>query len=231
MRIINLSSLSKPLQVAVKAALQETSALNGTKVVDKSGNPLKVYHGSPKHFEKFSSDYLGTNGRAEGLGFYFTSNKEVAEGYTEGKGKLFEVFLDIKKPLQDTRKVLKKPELKKFIKALDPTGENYLSNWGDVSYEGYQAVLEAAVEGELSGSDNDLDIIHSIFNVASTTFDEFFKLLHMQLGYDGTIIREASWGDQSIYIVYSPEQIYPATGTTKASTRTIRLFRGLEQKT
>jgi hypothetical protein len=44
------------------------------------------YHGSPNAFQEFSYEFMGRNGTAEGYGFYFTSDREIAEGYAEGRG-------------------------------------------------------------------------------------------------------------------------------------------------
>ena len=70
----------------------------GSKVVDETGNPLKVYHGGAK-FDKFDNSYDGT--------YYFTTDKKLAEQYAKdyvddlgrkGLGETKEVILNIKNP-------------------------------------------------------------------------------------------------------------------------------------
>ena len=41
------------------------------------------------------------NGTTEGIGFYFTDNQSIAKGYADkgDAGKLYEVYLNISKPL------------------------------------------------------------------------------------------------------------------------------------
>ena len=59
---------------------------SGSKIVDKSGKPLTVYHGSPDEFDEF----MGAT--------YFTEDYFNADGYA-GDGTVYEVYLSIKKPL------------------------------------------------------------------------------------------------------------------------------------
>jgi hypothetical protein len=166
-----------------------------------------AYHGSPKEFQDFSYEYLGTNGTAEGFGFYFTSDKSIAEGYADG-GMLRKAVLDIKKPLSSTRFTISKPEFAKFLKELDSTGEGYLSNWGETNFEGYDKVLNTAVEGEFSGSDNDVDLISGVIQGSGLNPEPIYQVLKKTLGYDGIIVDRASWGyDQTIYIVFNNNQI------------------------
>jgi hypothetical protein len=94
-------------------AYKEFPELKGTKVVNESGEPLVVYHGTQRKFDKFEiPSYFGdvkyaTEGGAEmamggKAGIYFSSNKEGASTYTQlrkgKKGYLKEAYLDIKNP-------------------------------------------------------------------------------------------------------------------------------------
>ena len=194
---------------------------NGSKVVDDNGNLKVVYHGSPADFNTFSLKYLGTNGTNEGYGFYFTDSKRIAEGYSKGRegqqngpaGRLFEVYLDIKKPLSDTEVTMSRAQFKKLLielnKQVDADGEplEFLSNYGDVSWEGLNKVLNYAMEIEYDGSDSDVNMVHSIINACGDK-ELVFDLLRKVTGYDGIIVNEATWGgDQTIYIAFHPEQI------------------------
>ena len=136
-----------------------TSAANAAKVVDENGEPLAVWHGSPSDFNEFSLRYLGTNGTAEGYGFYFTDRRAVAESYARGteaqrhqgaNGRLFEVFLNIAKPLSNERVTMTREEFRRFLRELnrqtDADGNplELLSNYGDAAYEGAEAVMNEA---------------------------------------------------------------------------------------
>lgn len=172
----------------------------------KAGSYI-AYHGSPREFRDFSYKYLGNHGTVEGFGFYFTNNKQIAEGFANG-GMLKRVILDIKKPLNFIGLSISKQDLEVFLKTLDPTGEGYLSNWGDSNYEGYQQVLNTAIEGEFSGSDNDVDLISGIIQAAGGNAELVYKVLKQTLGYDGIIVNNPSWGgNQIIYVVFDNSQI------------------------
>lgn len=199
---------------------EQAKFFKDSKVTDSEGNLKVVYHGSPADFNTFSLDYLGTNGTAEGYGFYFTDRKNVAEGYANsyeveggGAGKLFEVYLNIKKPLSDSKLTITKAQFKKFLTKLngyvDSNGDrlDVLSNYGDVEWEGLNAVLNTALETEYDYCDSDVDLIQSIIN-GCRDMKAVFNVLRDTVGYDGIIVNEASWGgDQTIYIAFHPEQI------------------------
>ena len=56
-----------------------------SKVVDSSGNPLRVYHGTTRDFSEFSRKY-GTVENYHGRGFYFTSSPEDMNLNYAGEG-------------------------------------------------------------------------------------------------------------------------------------------------
>ena len=59
---------------------------SNSKVIDKNGNPLIVYHGSQSKFSKFNGDS------------YFTDDWYNADGYASGE-YVYEVYLTIRNPL------------------------------------------------------------------------------------------------------------------------------------
>lgn len=79
------------------AKVSETPSLSGTKVVDASGKPLTVYHGSGVDFETFDEAHTGRGNDSFGSGFYFTTSKEAASGYGE---HLKSVQLNIQNPIE-----------------------------------------------------------------------------------------------------------------------------------
>jgi len=64
---------------------------------------LVVYHGSGNQFNEFLHRYMGINGNAHGRGFYFTEDKSYAEGYKKENGQLLEGYLNISKPVSETK--------------------------------------------------------------------------------------------------------------------------------
>lgn len=82
-----------------------------SKVVDDAGRPLIVYHGTGTTIEAFDPSFTGKGNDQYGSGFYFTTDKSTAEGYTtatiNGQKKLggddapniIPVYLNIRHPL------------------------------------------------------------------------------------------------------------------------------------
>ena len=88
-------------------ALKTAQFFKDSKVRDDNGNLMVMYHGTeanvgiPKEhwFNTFDIDKAGNHGTMLGNGFYFTSEKTHAEQYAHTKGNIYEVYLNIKKPL------------------------------------------------------------------------------------------------------------------------------------
>lgn len=53
-----------------------------SQVVDGQGRPLIVYHGTGTSIEEFLPEFTGQGNDQYGSGFYFTTDRETAEGYT-----------------------------------------------------------------------------------------------------------------------------------------------------
>jgi|GEM_PF-3923110 hypothetical protein len=70
---------------------------SNSKVVDKEGKPLVVYHGTNQEFKEFDLDKTGSNNDPGmwGKGFYFSPDKKVSKTYGE---KIIPVYLSIKNP-------------------------------------------------------------------------------------------------------------------------------------
>ncbi len=229
-----------PLSEVKDKRLLSILQANSSKVVDGNGEPLVVWHGSPSDFNEFSLRYLGTNGTAEGYGFYFTDRRAVAESYARGteaqrhhgaNGRLFEAFLNIAKPLSNERVTMTREEFRRFLRELsrqtDADGNplELLSNYGDAAYEGENAVMREAERLEYDGNDNDVDIVHSIINAVGDK-ETVFRVLRSTTGFDGIVADDPKWGgDQTVYVAFSPTQIKSATenvGTFDAGNPDIR---------
>jgi len=94
----------------------ENDPANASKVVDENGEPLVVYHGSPK-YEMFYKFRRGSKGYLGG-GIYFTSDKNSAQKYAQkyGGGNLYQVFLYITTPLTVTGSIGADDLLRKVYK-------------------------------------------------------------------------------------------------------------------
>lgn len=87
-----------------------------SKVVDKQGNPLIVYHGTNKTFSEFKEGKLGSVFKKSEAGFFFSDNRDDADlfarmaakepsilqkiGISENKEQIIEAYLSIKNPYE-----------------------------------------------------------------------------------------------------------------------------------
>jgi hypothetical protein len=105
-----------------------------SKIVDESGNPLIVFHGTDKQFESFNENEIGSNSGNSGFlgkGFYFSKEKSIALAY----GKVKEVYLSIKKPFTIT-----KPLTEKEADILNEASQTYAFDKGNTPDEVYSGL-------------------------------------------------------------------------------------------
>ena len=80
--------------------------LEGSKAVDKDGNPIRLYHGTNQDINEFSTQpgALRKKFYAGELGSWFGDDPEIANQFAKGvsfkkeKGSVYPVFLNIKNP-------------------------------------------------------------------------------------------------------------------------------------
>lgn len=182
----------------------------GTKVTDENGKLLRVYHGSPAIFTEFSHRFMSTHGSMEGQGFYFTQNKDMAEGYSKKGGQLLEGYLSIKKPLSDSAITLTSAELKKLIQAIDPTGDDVIVNYdsaGGIGYPSkawYNRALKDTVDSCMNYCDSDSEILANIANSGAGS-ETVLRTAKRVLGYDGYIV-DGKYDNATIYVSFTSEQ-------------------------
>ena len=176
-------------------------------IVDAAGEPRVVYHGTPNEFNAFSHDYMGTQGTADGQGFYFTDDADFAEKYQKGSGRSISAYLKIENALSANELTLTKADAANMLKIIDPDGDSLLSNYGDVGYEGYSAVLREAVESEWGAAANDADFIGSLLN-SGTDITAAYDALEQVKGSSGIVVPKEDGSTH--YIVGKPNQIKSA---------------------
>ena len=213
----------------------ENNPARASKVVNEDGTPKVVYHGSPNAFTVFDYSKLGTTGTSQGKGFYFTDNRKMAENYQDG-GSLYEVYLNIRKPLSEKSITITRAQVNKLLNALPSEIRNdIISNWADAEYDGIARAMRETLNGIMDSSENDVDIIHEIINEAgysNSQLADFYKILKNTLGYDG-IISDA-WGEDGMqYIPFLPTQVklaYGNLGTFDAKNPDIRYSLSFEEE-
>lgn len=210
-------------QSFIRSDLTNTPAFKNwfgnSKVVDAEGNPLVVYHGTKADFNTFDLNKTGLNGLAIGHGFYFADSKLVASGYGD---KSLAVYLKADNPtLSVTKRTITKAQVSNIIEDMEKEDEYFLSNYGDIDYEGRHAVLNAALEDIYTHSKNDAEIIGAIINVGGVGRDSVMRSVIARTKKDGFIVdasiasHAANEGDK-VYVVLTPTQIKSATNNTGA---------------
>ncbi|MCI7480163.1 MAG: hypothetical protein MSA88_06985, partial [[Pasteurella] aerogenes] len=176
-----------------------------SKIVDEKGMPIQVYHGtSAKQIKEFDYDRIGQQGTADGQGFYFANKEDFAKGYQQEGGSIVKGYLNIQNALNPEKITLTKANVKKLIQKLDPEGDGFLSNFGDVDYEGYNNVLNEAVNNSFDSADNDVDLIGGIIN-GEGSVERVYDALESIKGQSGVI---APKGDGDVhYVIGKPNQI------------------------
>ena len=181
-----------------------------SKVRDEEGRLKVVYHGSGAVFTKFSADFMSQNGSSEGQGFYFTDYKPMAEGYSKKGGQLLEGYLDMKKPLSDSEVTLTSAEVRKLIKAIDPTGDDLVLNYdskGGMGYPSrawYNRSVEDTLRATMSTSDSDSEILAELSNGMGNP-GAVLKAAREVLGYDGYIV-EGKYDNATVYVAFDSSQ-------------------------
>jgi hypothetical protein len=176
-----------------------------SKVVDKSGNPLRVYHGSPKFsgdsFNK-SADKLNRTGNF--AGFYFSADNDEASNYAGNRDDDGDIY-------------------HKEGSSVIPV---YLSiqNPYDLGFHGYdpKSVTDKMLDvytKELQASNSHMDPNNSWFSGKIKQFKTTGKINSAALNYDGDAVQRVIIAgeydgviDGEHYIAFDPTQIKSAIG-------------------
>lgn len=205
---------------------QQREYFKDSEVRDEDGRLIPVYHGSQAQFTEFSADFMSMHGSMEGQGFYFTDNRSMAEGYKRDGGQLLEGYLNISKPLSDSEVTMTKAELKKLLKAVDPTGDDVVINYdptGGMGYPSkawYNRAIAATVEQIYSTSDSDSEILADVANSGAGA-GETTRAARKALGYDGYIVK-GKYDNATVYVAFESNQFKNAGNKTPTDDPDIR---------
>lgn len=198
-----------------------------SQVRDNDGRLKTVYHGSSAVFNVFSADFMSQHGSSEGQGFYFTDYKDMAEGYQKKGGQLLEGYLNITNPLSDSEVTLSAPEVKRLLKALDPTGDDVILNYdsqGGMGYPSkawYNRALADTVNMIMSTSESDSEILAEIANAGAGS-GNVMDAVRKVLGYDGYIV-EGKYDNANVYVAFGSDQFKSFDNKTPTSSPDIHL--------
>ena len=197
-----------------------------SKVVDSDGRPLVMYHGTGADFTAFSHDsaYSGEGASQTGSGFYFTDNPDSASRYAQlavskgASGRVMPVYLSIKNPLFidfSTGEVmgadikLSRKQVREMILGrpnIRNAEESPLMDFGDIAYDGFDKVLNQAINSYAGGS-NIAALRNDFFG---NDHEAWLKALSRATGHDGAYT--TTMGGDTHWVAWQSEQIKSAIG-------------------
>jgi hypothetical protein len=165
-----------------------------SKVVDKNGQPLVVYHGTKQgDFSSFDKSKIGaqTDYGYRGKGFYFTPQQELAAMYSRDwqkfkqvpneNGRVMPVYLSVQNPYiiksKDAHNILSKFESESFTRKLQEQGYDGVFVEMDDLVKSYDGELQEIIVFEPTQ-------IKSVYNRG--TFDENNANVYFQAVYHGS---------------------------------------------
>ena len=180
-----------------------------SKVVDKEGNPLPMYHGTNSEFTAFSRDYFSHGSDAYlGVGFNFTSSKYEASGYGEN---IHEVYLRAERPMTNKSKTISLGAVMNAIREVDsgedPDGTICTAMLSRRVVNPTPADIYKAAKAIYDYAESDGEI-YSAFGLAYSGSDdakitEVFK----SMGFDSCIDYDNYNGNITYVVVFDPNQI------------------------
>ena len=205
-----------------------------SKVRDKDGILLVVYHGTDQDFTIFDAKkFGGTNGTAEGFGIYFSDDKEITTKYGDIQ---LQGYLNITKPAYDSKKTITLPNLIKLVKATseyeakkwdEDINDTWISNYEDTYSNSLDFVYRSVARQILELNDNDKDIVQEVMaGMGIRNYDqayEFYDVLKSVLGFDGFAVK---WthadGTSDVYVAFDSNQFKNASNASPTENPDIR---------
>jgi tRNA nucleotidyltransferase (CCA-adding enzyme) len=206
-----------------------------SKVLDRQGRPLVVYHATASEFEAFDPEKAGKriDSGWYGSGFYFSPIGHNVESYVQDFNKTREAgdtvyqegtriipaFLKMENPLRDDTRG---PIPESIFGQL--TGEEMVKCVSMISYDGYvkaspkdKLELEALAKSQLKKFGRISHVFDGVLQQGRYQFSPFAKRMTQiikKAGYDGVIVGMDKVGIE--YVVFDPTQIKSAIGNSGA---------------
>ena len=169
---------------------------DASKIVNADGTPKVMYHGSNAKFTVFDKSKAKSSG-LYGKGFYFTDSSSHAGTY----GSQYEVYLDIRNPLQDGAATVTRDQVRGYLEAIAENEDYSIENYGTYDID---EVLDI-VMGKSKSADA-FKVIQDINATAVGDMVEAAELFNTVNGtnFDGIVVPTET-------IAFRPEQIKSAT--------------------
>lgn len=190
-----------------------------SKVRDKEGQLLEVYHGTPNDFNVYDTKFIGKNGLNYGIGYYLTNDIEEASKFAKD-GKLKKQYVDIKKPINLKRKTINIEQIENIITELNN------------KYPYYKTEELKGVAKQIDSLENNDYILSSIkdrftypsyeLDDLSTRYANIMNSITNNTKYDGIIVKSPYEKGKNIYIAFNSNQIKNIDNTNPTSDADIR---------
>lgn len=162
-------------QKLVDEAAEE--AMPDSKIRNKNGKLLKVYHGTDADFNVFDTTVSGgKNGRAEGFGIYLSPDQELTKSYGD---RQIGMFANITKPAYSNRKTISVTKLKALLKSTceaeakemaedyggsvkDALKDTWISNYVDTYSNSMEIAYTKAAQDILRMNGSDMEVIQEV---------------------------------------------------------------------
>lgn len=211
-----------------KLSTQQREFFANSKVVDKDGKLLKVYHGTTNgNFFTFEYDKSRQTGTDYGKAFYFTTNLKNAKGYAKDNHKdprikeYDAIRESLKKQILEETDLTKRKELENQFYNVKVDGKTLLQILYDVDYDTGGEVRQLY-----------LNLVNPLIADGQKKqyyeiYPDLFKKAR-ENGNDGIIVKNVydssiyGVGLSDVYIAFSPEQIKLTSNTDPTANSDIR---------
>lgn len=194
----------------------------GSQVLDESGNPLRVYHGTRFNFSSFNPEALGraTEAPSAGLGFFFSRRPRTAEDYAQ------HMVLPEEKEKYHAMREEADALTQRYWRGYSRRKKPESIARAKEDYERAQQLIRESAEMTSQGG-NVMPVYLSmknpfVYDMKGKPYREksYYDIVQQakQAGHDGVIIRntyDAMLGDgkpDDIFVVFEPTQIKSAIG-------------------
>jgi len=162
-----------------------------------------AYHGSPSKFEEFSYEHLGGTGAEHGWGFYFSDDYDSIKSYAEN-GYIYKLNFAPRKPMLIGNRTITKEDIRNLLEHAQKENGFLEDYWGDVNHEGYEKVIQKALNSYADPNMDDIEKISALLN-DTEDYEYVYRYLHEKYGFDSIESNlEKGWKDAHIYVATHP---------------------------
>lgn len=190
-----------------------------SKVVDSQGRPLVVYHGTKAQFEEFAGEKIGQSGTSEGVGFYFTNDRNIATGY----GDVMSVYLKLEHPVYAYAQVFLAEDYDGDLDIMEANAEMIrdasMQVLEDLKAKGYEFYDETTSQMADIYTETDYDSLVNTIEMyikdgikaeeydENKLYNDIREAIIKEFGFDGFKTKRYNNSDAAVYVALMSNQI------------------------